>query len=48
MMTSCEHCGHDWHGLACAHRTVVRAAWSMSSQGCECAHSELPEDALTG
>jgi len=35
-MTSCETCGHDWHGLTCRHEAVVREGWFLRRETCDC------------
>ena len=35
-MTTCERCGHDWHGLGCTHEQVVRDGWWLAREGCAC------------
>ena len=35
-MATCEHCGHDWHGLGCTHERVVREGWWLARESCAC------------
>lgn len=35
----CDACGHEWHGLPCAHEAVVRGGWTLRRETCHCAGS---------
>jgi hypothetical protein len=35
-MTTCDHCGHEWHGLPCSHDAVTRQGWHLRRESCDC------------
>ena len=44
---SCETCGHDWHGLPCAHDEVVRLGWNLRRETCDCVTAWRDDDGIS-